>query len=297
MGCTRPAKKVPAIVTPDWLKRRIHSPDICVVDVSLKMVRDPVLPFRIVSFENEWQHARIPGSVYFNVHTDGSDLTQVLPFSLLSSEQFALSASLGGVRSSAHIIIYTRNDAIWAARAWWLFRYYGATRVSVLDGGFVRWIEEGGQTESGQHIAKPAPFTAIVQRDVLATKEDVLACLDAGNTCINALSPKSFRGESAIHFGKPGRIAGSLNLPAGDLLDSATGCLLDAPRTIALLAERNIPTDRPIVAYCGGGISASLVCLALDNASIRNWSLYDASLSEWSKDHTLPMSRGHRSRL
>lgn len=292
MGGASAVEKVPAVVTADWLKPRIHSLDICVVEASLKMVRDPVLPFRIVSFEGEWQSRRLPGSVYFNVYADGSDLAEALPFALLPADRFAWSASLRGIRSSAHIIVYSRDDVIWSARAWWLLRYYGAPRVSVLDGGFTSWLAAGGPVESGQHVVSPAKFNAAEQRDLLAMKDDVLIGLAAGNICINALSEKSFRGESAIHFGKPGRIAGSLNLPAGELVNPATGRLLDAARTAALLEHRNIPTDRPIIAYCGGGISASLVCLALENAGVGDWSLYDASLSEWAKDETLPMSRG-----
>jgi thiosulfate/3-mercaptopyruvate sulfurtransferase len=47
-----------------------------------------------------------------------------------------------------------------------------------------------------------------------------------------------------------------------------------------------------VITYCGGGIAASadaLVLVMLGNSDVR---LYDASLSEWATDPSLPMETG-----
>ncbi|MDG1225075.1 MAG: rhodanese-like domain-containing protein, partial [Burkholderiales bacterium] len=45
-----------------------------------------------------------------------------------------------------------------------------------------------------------------------------------------------------------------------------------------------------VIAYCGGGIAATSVALALDMLGHKNVKVYDASLTEWASDETLPMS-------
>jgi thiosulfate/3-mercaptopyruvate sulfurtransferase len=44
-----------------------------------------------------------------------------------------------------------------------------------------------------------------------------------------------------------------------------------------------------ILTYCGGGIAASATAMLLVMLGFDNVSIYDASLSEWAPDKTLPM--------
>ncbi|MBN8904123.1 MAG: sulfurtransferase, partial [Rhodospirillales bacterium] len=86
-------------------------------------------------------------------------------------------------------------------------------------------------------------------------------------------------------------IAGSVNLPAAHLVDPDTNTLLppeELRRRFAAIGA----LDRPVIAYCGGGIAATADALALIMLGHRNVTVYDASLSEWAKDPTLPMRTG-----
>ena len=44
-----------------------------------------------------------------------------------------------------------------------------------------------------------------------------------------------------------------------------------------------------VITYCGGGIAASSVALALVMLGCDNVALYDGSLAEWTADPALPM--------
>jgi thiosulfate/3-mercaptopyruvate sulfurtransferase len=44
-----------------------------------------------------------------------------------------------------------------------------------------------------------------------------------------------------------------------------------------------------VITYCGGGIAATSVALALEMLGHRNVKVYDASLTEWAADPELPM--------
>ena len=50
--------------------------------------------------------------------------------------------------------------------------------------------------------------------------------------------------------------------------------------------------DREVITYCGGGIAASADAFALTLLGHPDVRLYDASLSEWAIDPSLPMETG-----
>ena len=47
-----------------------------------------------------------------------------------------------------------------------------------------------------------------------------------------------------------------------------------------------------MVAYCGGGISATIDLFMLRRLGYDDLTLYDASMSEWAKDESLPIETG-----
>jgi thiosulfate/3-mercaptopyruvate sulfurtransferase len=47
-----------------------------------------------------------------------------------------------------------------------------------------------------------------------------------------------------------------------------------------------------VVAYCGGGISATIDLFLLHRLGYRNLTLYDGSMGEWAKDASLPIETG-----
>jgi thiosulfate/3-mercaptopyruvate sulfurtransferase len=81
-------------------------------------------------------------------------------------------------------------------------------------------------------------------------------------------------------------------VPAASLLDPGTGAFLPAS---ALRAKFDAvgAFDKPrVITYCGGGIAASADALALVMLGHPDVRLYDASMSEWSNDDSLPMETG-----
>ena len=61
----------------------------------------------------------------------------------------------------------------------------------------------------------------------------------------------------------------------------------DAEPSVAVVTDVS-EADR-ILTYCGGGIAASTTAMLLTMLGYQNVGLYDASLSEWAPDSTLPM--------
>jgi thiosulfate/3-mercaptopyruvate sulfurtransferase len=135
-------------------------------------------------------------------------------------------------------------------------------------------------------LARPRP-------ELIAAKEDVLGAIDDGSACIvNALSASQAEGRHASPYGRPGRIASSVNVSATDIVDRETHVFL-APEQLRERFSAVGATDAGrVITYCGGGIAACSDALALTLLGHENVAVYDASLSEWAWDESLPMETG-----
>ena len=58
------------------------------------------------------------------------------------------------------------------------------------------------------------------------------------------------------------------------------------------MSRRSALETRCVVTYCGGGIAASSDAFALALLGRDDVAVYDASLSEWAADPSLPMEQG-----
>jgi thiosulfate/3-mercaptopyruvate sulfurtransferase len=105
---------------------------------------------------------------------------------------------------------------------------------------------------------------------------------------INALPHAVFTGEVAP-YSRRGRIPGSKNLSCDAIVSPDTYCYIDLETVRLMAKDLGVFEVNKIITYCGGGIAASSVALVLTLLGLDNVTLYDGSLSEWTKDETLPM--------
>jgi thiosulfate/3-mercaptopyruvate sulfurtransferase len=235
----------------------------------------------------------IPGAVFADVAGELSDPDSVHRFSVPEAEYFARAAGALGVGDDARVVVYAQESPMWATRLWWLLRYFGFRDVRVLDGGLVAWIEAGLPVTSHASVVRERTFAATTRPELLAIKDDVLDCLDGSPAClVNALPAVAFRGEGPGAYARPGRIPGSVSVPSRELLDSTTGRFHDTKRLALILEPILAVKDTPVIAYCGGGISATVDVFALSLLGRDDVRLYDGSLIEWSADPSLPLITG-----
>jgi len=108
---------------------------------------------------------------------------------------------------------------------------------------------------------------------------------------VNALGPQFHKGLEPSRYGRPGRVPGSVNVPAAMLADSSKNfvALADAE---AKFAAQGVTKDKRVICYCGGGISATIDLFLLHQLGFENLTLYDGSMGEWAKDSSLPIETG-----
>jgi len=232
----------------------------------------------------------IPGADFLDLQGEFSDQTTRLRFMMAPVAQLEAAFARHGLTREARVVLYSIGTMMWATRFWWMLKALGFDGAAVLDGGFDRWKAEGRTTESGPPRGYPAgDFKAAPKPGFFVGKHDVLAAAKASGTVIvNALGPQFHKGLEPSRYGRPGRVPGSVNVPAATLVGSAKDFvpLADAA---ALFAAQGVTKDKRVICYCGGGISATIDLFLLHQLGFDNLTLYDGSMGEWAKDPSLPI--------
>jgi len=180
-----------------------------------------------------------------------------------------------------------------APRLWWVLTFYGHDRVSVLDGGWKKWTNEGRPTTAEVPYPEPAAFTPRPRPGWRKEAEDVLAASSAGGALVlDARDEGQYTGAVTRGEGRPGHVPGARHLHA-DSLFGPDGTFLSDEELAEKLREAGVPEDReaPIVAYCNGGVAATVPLFALRRLGYRNLANYDGSWNEWGSRADLPAER------
>ncbi|MGE5595424.1 MAG: sulfurtransferase [Hyphomicrobiales bacterium] len=241
----------------------------------------------------DYEKGHISGAVFADLVGELSDPDAPLPFTMPSADRFAAAMSKLGVGEGTRVVCYDANLSMWATRVWWMLRAFGFDSAAVLDGGWKKWSTEGRPVTTDLPTYLPGNFVARPRPQLIASKADVLAAVGDGATCVvNALTPEQHRGEGPNVYGRPGRIAGSVNVSARDIVDRETGAFLPAEELRKRFEGAGARQAERVITYCGGGIAATSDAFVLTLLGHDNVSVYDGSLSEWAADESLPMETG-----
>jgi thiosulfate/3-mercaptopyruvate sulfurtransferase len=280
------------LVDTDWLAAHLEDPGVRVFDTTTILEPHPEKTYTVVSGRAGYDAGHIPGAGFLDLQGELSDKTTSLRFMMPPAAQFAEAVGQKGVSNASRVILYAQTSPMWATRLWWMFRAFGHEDVAILDGGLPKWQAEGRPLSTGPSSYPPATFRATPRDRFFTDKAGVLAAIGDDNTClVNNLAASQHDGSSTRHYGRPGRIKGSVNVPYAGLTDEH-GCFLPAAELRARFQAAGALDARQVVTYCGGGISATMGAFALTMLGRDDIAVYDGSLSEWANDPSLPMETG-----
>ncbi|MGY4156047.1 thiosulfate/3-mercaptopyruvate sulfurtransferase [Bradyrhizobium sp. USDA 4461] len=272
-------------------------PDLRLFDCTTYLEPAPAgsnIPYVVVSGRQTFEAGHIPGANFLDLQAEFSDAHTDLRFMMPPRAQLEAAFGRHGISASSRVVLYSIGTAMWATRFWWMLRSLGFEGAAVLDGGIDKWTAEGRDIETGLAGGYPqAAFAARPKQGMFVDKHDVLAATTEADTVIvNALGPQFYKGLEPSRYGRPGRIPGSVSVPAASLIDPKDKTFVPLEEAEATFAAQGITKDKRIVAYCGGGISATIDLFQLHRLGYDNLTLYDGSMGEWAKDAELPIERG-----
>lgn len=273
--------------------------DACELDALMKSGPVVVIDTRD---PEEFAKGHIPGAV--NVREIFSYLATSTPEGTEAmAGMFAGLLGDAGLSGEEHAVIYEdamNNGYGQSCRGYFLLKYLGYPKVSVLHGGLQSWSDAGMPISSEPSEPGKKAFPMHLKADMMLTTEQMLTSLgDESTVKLDVRDAVEWNGESSSPYGvdfapRKGRIPGAVLVEWYALMDGKDGVpMFRSPEEIRDIVGRvGITSETPVNIYCFKGARASNTFVALNEAGIKDVKIYFASWNEWARDPALPIEEG-----
>jgi thiosulfate/3-mercaptopyruvate sulfurtransferase len=195
------------------------------------------------------------------------------------------------VSADTAVVVYDQTTSLSAARAWWIFRYFGLADVRVLNGGFAAWTDAGGEVSVDEPPDGAGDFSATPGGMPMLTADDAAALAGRG-VLLDVRAPERYAGETEPIDPVAGHIPGAISAPATALLEP-DGRYRPAGELREHFAALGVTPGIKAGAYCGSGVTAAQAAIALAEAGIEAV-VYVGSWSDWITDPSRPVATGSK---
>ena len=206
-----------------------------------------------------------------------------------------------GINGSDNEHVVTYEDSLRtlygaSCRALYVLKLLGHPRVSVLNGGYEGWVEQGLPTTTKAPQVFKGSFQAGWEPEIWSGKDEIANVLeDQSAVLLDVRDPEEWTGMSSSPYGvdfapRKGRLPGAVHILWKDLMEKRGDGLIhfkNRDEIRKMCAAKGVTPDKKIIVYCFKGARASNTFIALKDAGFDNVTNYFASWNEWSRDDSL----------
>ncbi|MDQ6885848.1 MAG: sulfurtransferase [Gemmatimonadota bacterium] len=272
------------LVSTQWLADHLNDPSLRIIESD----EDVLL----------YDSGHIPGAQKVDWH---ADLNDDIVRDYVSREQFQSLLRSKGIDDSTPVIFYGDKNNWWACYAFWVFQLFGFTNARVVDGGRVKWEQEGRLLTTDVPKFPPTQYRAPERSDarIRAFKDEVLKHMKASRPMIDVRSPDEYTGKKTHMPEYPqegvlrgGHIPGAKSVPWARAANP-DGTFKSASELRSIYeGEAGLRPADDVVAYCRIGERSShtwfVLTYLLGYEQCRN---YDGSWTEWGNSVRVPIER------
>ena len=272
------------LVSTEWLAAHLSDPKLRVIESD----EDVLL----------YDTGHIQGAQKVDWH---ADLNDDLVRDYVDREHFEKLLRAKGIDDSTTVIFYGDKNNWWACYALWVFELFGFKNGKVLDGGRMKWEQEGREFVTAVPTYPATSYKAPPRDDarIRAFRDEVLAHAKAGKPLVDVRSPDEYTGKRTHMAEYPqegvlrgGHIPGAKNVPWARAAN-ADGTFKSAAELRAIYeTEKGLKPGDDVISYCRIGERSShtwfVLTYLLGYPKVRN---YDGSWTEWGNAVRLPVER------
>jgi thiosulfate/3-mercaptopyruvate sulfurtransferase len=237
----------------------------------------------------------IPGAVHTTWH-DYSDPKAVAK-GLLDPDMKRMESKIRGlgINHDSQVVIYSNPFDNWGdeGRMFWMLDYLGHKNLRILDGGWVKWVEERRPFEHGRASPKPGNFTVQVVDRVAITKDELKGIVKQPhpNTIIvDARSLEEYLGKDMTGIPRAGHVPSAIHVAWNGFLNK-NATVKDLTMIRASLEDKGLQPNQNVICYCTGGVRSAWLYFIMKLAGYQNVRNYPGSWWEWSRDFACPVEK------
>jgi len=272
------------LVSTQWINDHLDDRKIRIVEVDYIPATSYIL-------------GHIPGAVLFDWQRDIIDSRKR---DVISKEDLEKSLQRIGVNNDTTIIVYGDFKNWFATFAFWIFKYYGAQDVRLMNGSRKKWLEEVRPISLDIPSYPRGNFKASdPDKSIRAFMNDVKEIINSqGKILVDVRTNDEYNGktlaptEYSPEYGQMGgHIPGAVNVPWSKMVNE-DGTLRSADELKKLYESLNVTPDKEVITYCGIGERASYTWFVLKYLlGYPNVKTYDGSWLEWGNTMGNPIEK------
>ncbi|MCY4062518.1 MAG: sulfurtransferase [Chloroflexi bacterium] len=272
------------LVSTAWVAQHLNDADVRVIESN----EDPLL----------YPSGHVPGAVEVDWV---KDLNDPLRRDYLDKSGFEALASRIGITPETTVVFYGDKSNWWATYALWVFELFGHANSKIMDGGRLKWVDEGRELTREKPSISPTSYEAPERDDsqIRAFRDGVLSHIGENGQLVDVRSPGEFAGDLLHIPGYPqegavrgGHIPGASSCPWSRAAND-DDTFKDAAQLRAIYNdELGLDSSASTIAYCRIGERSShtwfVLTYLLGFSDVRN---YDGSWTEWGNSVGLPIEK------
>jgi thiosulfate/3-mercaptopyruvate sulfurtransferase len=273
------------LVSTDWVAEHQSDPQVRIIESN----EDPLL----------YATGHIPGAVEVDWTRDLNDPVRR---DYLGREGFEALMRRHGITRDTTVVLYGDKNNWWATYAYWVFQLFGHDKAKIMDGGRLKWSNEGRPLIRDVPSYPASDYTAAERDDkkIRAYRDQVLRHVEKKGRMVDVRSPAEYSGER-MHMPeypnegalRGGHIPGAANIPWARAINPDNGTFKTAEELRAIYSgEAKVEPDDDVIVYCRIGERSSHTWFVLTHLlgykQVRN---YDGSWTEWGNLVGVPIER------